>query len=224
MLLPTISSMADMVRLVNELGFLPFFRGDVPGFSIAEAVRPDLWFSDTQEGPWEWKGPVIRETGCAYGKFYRGKAMYVSRDFFPDFANLRRDGYDYDARVDDGLARRRDARIMELLTEHPSLVSRELKALACAGEESRKQFDGCLGFLQMQCYVCIADFEYALDRYGRPYGWGLARYATPEHLFGEDFCARVYEREPAESRERLRRHLKSILPDASEGQIARILE
>ena len=89
---------------------------------------------------------------------------------------------------------------------------------------SRKQFDGCLSFLQMQCYVCIADFEYALDRYGRPYGWGLARYATPEHLFGEDFSAHVYEREPAESRERLRRHLKSILPDASEGQIARILE
>ena len=107
MRLPVISSMEDMTRLVDELGFLPFFKGDVPGFSIAEAVRPDLWFSETQEGPWEWKGPVIRATGCAYGKFYRGKAMYVSREFFPDFANLRRDGYDYDARVDDGLARHR---------------------------------------------------------------------------------------------------------------------
>ncbi len=30
--------------------------------------------------------------------------MYVSAKWFPDFANYRRDGYDFDARFEDGLA------------------------------------------------------------------------------------------------------------------------
>ena len=32
--------------------------------------------------------------------------------------------------------------------------------------------------------VVIADFEYNIDRHGRPYGWGVARYTVPERLYG----------------------------------------
>ena len=39
----------------------------------------------------------------------------------------------------------------------------------------------------MQGYVTTADFEYAEDRFGNPYGWGLARYALPEKHFKEGF-------------------------------------
>ena len=49
-------------------------------------VDPRLWFSD-EEGPWEWKGPVIRNMNCAYGKLFNGKAGYVSLEWLPDFAN-----------------------------------------------------------------------------------------------------------------------------------------
>lgn len=72
---------------VDEYGFLPIFINFVPGFSIEEHVSQDAWFSD-EEGVWEWKGPVIREMGCAYGKFFENKAAFVSREWFPDFANI----------------------------------------------------------------------------------------------------------------------------------------
>lgn len=218
---PEIRSKEDIIRLIDEVGFLPFFRGEIEGFSIEESVRV-LW-SDEADGPWEWKGPIIRESGCAYGKFYRGKACYVSREWFPELANYRRDGYDYDARVDDGLARHKDERIMEVLAQRPSLLSKELKALACVGEDSRKGFDQSLTFLQMQGYITTVNFEYQLDRYGRPYGWGVARYATPENAFGQDFTERVYRSAPAESRERIRAHLAQLLPQASQAQIERFL-
>ena len=223
MFFPEIRSKEDIIRLIEEVGFLPYFRGEIPGFSIEESCR-NLWGTEAEpDGPWEWKGPIIRESGCAYGKFYRGRACYISREWFADFANYRRDGYDYDARVDDGLARHKDRRIMELLSERPSLLSKELKALGCAGEDSRKSFDASLSFLQMQCYITTADFEYQLDKYGRRYGWGVARYATPESLFGADFTERVYVREPAESRERLRAYLSKLLPQADKEQIDRFL-
>ena len=223
MFLPEIKSKEGLVRLVDELGFLPYFKGEIPGFSIEENCRRFWGTPEEPECPWDWKGPVIRESGCAYGKYYRGRALYVSREWFPDFANYRRDGYDYDARVDDGLARHKDGRIMQVLTERSPLVSKELKALACLNEEGRKGFDASLVFLQMQGYVTVSDFVYQTDRRGRPFGWGLAQYATPEQRFGTDFTARVYAREPAESAERILAHLRGLLPQASEAQLARFL-
>ena len=35
---------------------------------------------------------------------------------------------------------------------------------------------------RVQGYILIFDFEYALDRYGNTYGWGIARYAAPENF------------------------------------------
>ncbi|MBR6360734.1 MAG: hypothetical protein IKS04_02985, partial [Clostridia bacterium] len=98
-----IETKQDLIDAVHEFGFVPLFANSIPGFSVQENVSPRAWFSG-EEGVWEWKGPVIRETGCGYGKFFENKAVFVSPEFFPDFANYRRDGYDFDARYDDGLA------------------------------------------------------------------------------------------------------------------------
>ena len=86
-----ITSLDDMIQAVNDLGIVPFFSNSIPGFSIEEHCKPEIWFTDIT-GPWEWKGPVIRETNCAYGKFFEHKAAWISKKWFPDFANYRRDG------------------------------------------------------------------------------------------------------------------------------------
>ena len=114
-------------------------------------------------------------------------------------------------------------RIMEILTERSPLVSKELKALACLSDESRKGFDASMVFLQMQGYVTVSDFVYQTDRHGKPFGWGLAQYATPEQHFGADFTSRVYAREPEDSAERIRAHLTKLLPQATPAQLARFL-
>ena len=93
----------DLVNVINRVGFLPIFSNDIPGFSAEEHTDPSaLW--GAEDGLWEWKGPVIQQSGCAYGKLLMGKATFVNRYWFPDFANVRRDGYDFDARYDEGLA------------------------------------------------------------------------------------------------------------------------
>lgn len=217
-----IRSCSDLVELIGAWGFVPLFRNQIRGFSVEELTPPELWFSDTADGPWEWKGPAIRESGCAYGKFFQNKAVFISREWFCDFANYRRDGYDFDARFEDGLASFNDKQIYDTLEGTPSLLSKELKQLAGFGKDGRKGFDTILTRLQMQGYVTTADFEYLRDKHGAPYGWGVARYAVPEKLFGEAFSSTVYARTPEESRQRIINHLTALFPDADPKQILKI--
>ena len=89
----------DLIAAVEQYGFLPFFRNEIHGFSIEELCPPELWFADDVDGPWEWKGPAARSGKCLYGKLFNKKAGFVSREWIPDFANFRRDGYDLDGLV-----------------------------------------------------------------------------------------------------------------------------
>ena len=214
----------DIVALTAELGFLPFFAGEIPGFSVEECCPPELWFSEEADGPWEWKGPAARSGQCVYGKFFGGRAGFISKEWFPDFANLRRDGYDFDARYEDGLAARKDKEVYDMVTEHGALLSKELKRLCNYHKGGNRGFDTVITRLQMQTYVTIGDFVYMQDKYGQTYGWGVAQYTTPEAQFGYDFVTSAYRKDPAESKADILAHLKRILPDADEAQLLKLMK
>lgn len=40
-----INSRNDLICAIDELGFLPFFKNSVEGFSIEEHISPECWFS-----------------------------------------------------------------------------------------------------------------------------------------------------------------------------------
>ena len=209
----------DLEAKVIEIGFLPFFHNSVKGFSIQEMVDPRLWFSD-EEGPWEWKGPVIRNMNCAYGKLFNGKAGYVSLEWLPDFANYRR-------------------------AFHESLLSKELKDLCVLTvSRRRKTFDlidaiepvpavkrnrrgslePALTRLQMSTRIVIADFEYSISRSGELYGWGIARYTTPEALYGDDFLSACEGRTPEESYDRIMTYLSSVFPAVTDLSLRKLID
>lgn len=226
----------DIIVRVHALGFLPFFAGEVENFSIEEDIAPDYWFpeGDEAEGVWEWKNDIIIDGDCAYGKFYLGKACFVSMEWFPHLVNWRRAHYHPTA--DEQL-------LLGTVQEHGSLLSREMKKLcgytapprrrianpveraAAQGhprpQAERKGFDQAVTRLQMGCALLSANFEYSYTRDGRRYGWSVARYCTPEDFFGAERlqvgCS------PDESRDCLLQHLARVLPQATDEQRRRIV-
>ena len=218
-----LKSKEDIIRLVDEIGFLPFFKNEIRGFSIEEHTPNELWFSDAADGPWEWKGPVARNGTCLYGKFFGGKAGFISFDKFPDFANYRRDGYDFDSRYDEGLAQAKDKNVYDTIAAHGTLLSKKLKNICNYRKGGNKGFDTVITRLQMQSYVCVADFEYMRDKYGQQYGWGVAKYSTPEELYGYDKITEAYCREPDESKKRIVQYLRKILNDTEEDKILKFI-
>ena len=115
----------DLQDFIHWIGFLPLFRNEIPGFSVEEHTASDSWWTgDPVIDPWEWRKIIAAGENITYGKFFNGKAGFISKEWFPAFANYRRDGYDYDARWDDELAGIRSKKIMDLFAE--DLADREL--------------------------------------------------------------------------------------------------
>ncbi len=217
-----IRSMEQLAEAVERYGFFPFFKNSIPGFSVEEHIVPERWFADG-DGVWEWKGPLIREHRFAYGRFFEKKTAWVTQEWFTDLANFRRCGYDMDALYEDGFAPAADRRLYELTAGAAPVVSRQLKALGDYGRKQESSFNAAMDRLQAEGYVIVSGFVYPLDRHGRPYGWDLAEYSTPELFFGETFTRSVYERTPEESYRRLLAHLREIFPETGERALRRFL-
>lgn len=212
--------MADLEGLIRYTGLLPLFRCSIPGFSVEENCDPSVWFADGAEGPWEWRGQIARKGEILYGKFAENKAVFVHRDWFPSLCNFRRDGYDFDTLYELGMANRRDFSVVNALVSDHSLLSGELRALAGFGKGGYRGFEAVMTHLQMQTYVCIQGFEQRITKQGRPYGWEVTRYTTPEHMLGSETIEAAYNEAPRDSLNRIIVHLQSILSDISGDQIA----
>jgi len=213
----------DLTGLIRELGFLPLFDNGIPGFSVRDFVPAEYWFQEGVPGPWDWREEIAAAGEIAYGKFFGKKAGFISREWLPDFANYRRDGYDFDALWEDGLASYREKQVMDVLAAGGSQLSYQLRERAGFGAEGLKGFDGVLTKLQMRMYLTVQRFEYKRDRHGAEYGWGVARYTTPEALFGEDLIRSAYMRDPTESWARICSRAREIVPAADRAALERLL-
>lgn len=214
----------DLKKYIEKIGFLPLFKNEIPGFSVEERTLSQYWWSgNLEKDPWAWREIIAREGKIAYGKFFDKKAGFISREWFPSFANFRRDGYDFDALWDDEKASMRCKKIMDCFSAGRELYSNELKQLAGFGSGGEKNFDGVVTSLQMMTYLCSRDFRCLKNKKGQDYGWPVAIYTTPETLWGYEHIASRYRESPAKSWERVVAYMKEAYPIATEKQIKKVL-
>lgn len=131
-----------------------------------------------------------------------------------------------------------------MLIENESMLSKQLKT-ASGFTLSRKRnvasaddpekttvnkrngmaFDALIAQMQMGTHVCIADFEYLVSKKGKPYGWGVARYCTPEAMYPDLFPIKetVEGRTPKQSCKRIIDHLSHLFPDVGRKQWERLI-
>ena len=207
---------------IQEVGFLPLLYSGIPGYSADEAVDPECRYVLLDDGSWDWplwdwKGPIVTEGGCVYGKFFNKKAGFVSRKWWPDLYNWRRHAHPAPS------AGSIEETILLTLREHGSLITRELRgACGFTGPKMRSRFDGYVTRLQMACRIVTEDFVYPRDKHNHEYGWGWALLTTPEQLLGKEACH--CDRTPEESLERMLTHLGQLLPRASKEELMKLIK
>lgn len=69
----------------------------------------------------------------------------------------------------------------------------------------------------------MRDFRQRKNQKGEEYGWSIAVYSTPEHLWGYNHVTSAYKETPAQSWEKIAAHMKVLYPIAAEAQISRML-
>ena len=224
----------ELIDRINEVGFLPLFANEVTGFSAEECVSSLFWWTgDPEQDPWEWRELIAASREVAYGKFFGGRAGFISLKWLPVFANVRRDGYDFDARWEDGLASRREKRIMDLLTDRDSdgemvfadrqIISTELKKLAGFGKGGEKNFPGITTGLQMQMYLVITGFRRRVNKKGQEYGMAVSILQPPEAVWGYGLVTCDYDEKPAACWERIVERVREVCPGSEMADIVKVV-
>lgn len=212
---------AQLIECIQQVGFLPLLDSGIVGYSAEEMVAEDCRYVTFPDGGWDWplwkwKGPIVTESNCMYGKFFNKKAGFVSREWWADLCNYRRSQHPAPepGTIEDA--------ILATLNEHGSLITRQLRTLCgFTGPKMRSRFDAIITRLQMGCYIVTEDFVYPRDRHNHEYGWGWSLLTTPEQLYGSEACQ--CPRSPEDSLQRMLTHLRTILPQAEEKALKRIL-
>lgn len=222
--LPEVKTKDQLCALIEDIGFIPLFKSAVPGFSVEDITRGECWFSDDNEhDPWDWRRRIAEEGNIAYGKFFQKKAGFISKKWFPKFANFRRDGYDFDSLYEEGLAPRKNSIVMELFKEDEIIPSYEIKRRTGFGKEGEKGFEGVLTTLQMQTYLIVREFAQKRNKAGEAYGWATGMYAKPESLFGEEYVRSEYSKAPKESKEEIMHHCRILFGGGYEKEIHKLI-
>ena len=216
-----IHSCPEMMDYIQEVGLLPLLNSGIPGYSAEDIVSEECRYVVFPDGGWDWplwkwKGQIVAEGNCVYGKFFAGKAGFVSREWWPDLYNYRRSKSQEpeEDTIEDA--------ILQTLHENGSMITRELRvACGVTGKNMRSKFDGYITRLQGACRIVTEDFIYPTDKHGREYGWGWALLSLPEQLLGREACR--CDRTPEESYARLHDHLRTLLPQATERQIEKMI-
>jgi hypothetical protein len=217
----TLHNCPELTEFIHSVGFLPLLRSSVLGFSAEELVDDTCQYVVYPDGGWDWplwkwKGQIVTEGACMYGKFFDKKAGFVSSEWWPDFYNYR---HSLSPAIEEGSI---EEAILTTLREQGSMITRELRALCgFTGPKMRSRFDAYITRLQMGCHIVTEDFIYPLDKHGRQYGWGWSLLTTPEQLYGREACR--CPRTPEESFQRMMAHIRTVLPHATDMQLKKII-
>ena len=74
-----IHSCPEMMDYIQEVGLLPLLNSGIPGYSAEDIVSEECRYVVFPDGGWDWplwkwKGQIVAEGNCVYGKFFAGKA------------------------------------------------------------------------------------------------------------------------------------------------------
>ncbi len=110
---------------------------------------------DPEVDPWEWRMRVLEErTNIAYSKVFFKTSGYITKDWYPYFYAVRRNGESFEEAYERGAVSHTAKRIYDIVRDGYVAIH-EIKALGGFGKENKAQFDKSLVELQMDLFVTM---------------------------------------------------------------------
>lgn len=183
---------------------------------------PIVWHTgDPETDPWEWRMRVLEEReDIAYGKVFFGTSGYITKEWYPLFLRVRRQGMVFDEWYDEGKASQLEKQIYEAISENGQVALHDLKRMCGITKETASKFDRALTNLQKSLFITMCGRTQKLNKFGEGYGWNSTVFCTVEDFWGEDMSADI---SADEAYERIREQILKLNPQAEEKAIKKFI-
>lgn len=197
-----LNSWQDVCRTVEKIGFLPLQECGLLGFSVEGMTESWRWEVNGKDNPWYWRYHIVKSRRVVYGKFFKKHIGFIARDWFADYANIRRDA----------LLSLGAQKILKLFSDDVSLSSFDIKMLSGIGRS--RELDQLLCELMMTGHLIISDFDKKASN------WPMAVYQLPEAYLG---CKVHTDLMPEESLRKLTDQCAGYVPSVKAKKIRAIM-
>ena len=175
---------------------------------------PVKWHcGDPEVDPWEWRMRVLEErTDIAYSKVFFKTSGFITKDWYPYFYSVRRNGESFEDAYEQGRISYTAKRIYDIISEGYAALH-EIKTQGGFGKEHKSQFDRAMIELQMGFYITMTGRKQKKNKYGIEYGWNSTVFTTVEN-FWEERGFDLPKLNADESYEKIRTQILKLNPSA----------
>lgn len=186
---------------------------------------PISWHTgDPETDPWQWRMRVLEERDdIAYSKVFFRTGGYITKEWYPYFLRIRRQGKSFEKAYADGEISRTAKVIYDIIAENGSMPLHEIKLLGGFGKDDKSRFDKAVTDLQMKMYITMCGRTSKLNKSGEEYGWNVTVFSTPEKLFGEGFVENAMKIPADEAADKIREQVLKLNPTAEEKKIKKFI-
>ena len=183
---------------------------------------PIAWHTgDPETDPWEWRMRVLEERDdIAYGKVFFGTSGYITKEWYPYFLAVRRQGLTFDEWYDEGKAGQLEKRIYEAIEQNGHMALHDLKRECGITKVTSGQFDRALTNLQKNLFITMCGRRQKVSYTGKPYGWNSTVFTTVEDFWDEDLTPNI---SVDEAYEKIRERILLLNPEAREKDIKKFI-
>lgn len=187
---------------------------------------PVRWHTgDLETDPWEWRMRVLEERDdIAYGKLFFGKSGFITRQWYPDFLAVRRQGESLGEAYAQGRISHHAKRVYEAMEGRGEVPLHELKQAAAFSKEDASKFDRALVELQGKMYLTLCGRQQKRSQRGAQYGWFSTVLCKTEEFFGPQVWEASLAIAPEAARERITAQALRLNPQAQPKAVAKFIK
>jgi len=179
---------------------------------------------DPETDPWEWRMRVLDERDdIAYSKVFFRKAGYITKEWYPYFLVVRRNGRTFEDEYSDGTISNYAKRIYKAVAENGKLPLHDIKRLAGFKREDNSKFDGALTDLQMKLYLTMCGRQQKISLKGEEYGWASTMFCTVENFWPPEVIDKAAETSAEEAESTITERIIKLNPSAQEKKIIKFI-
>lgn len=183
---------------------------------------PVVWHTgDPETDPWEWRMRVLEERDdIAYGKVFFGTSGYITKEWYPYFLAVRRQGMDFEEWYAAGKISQLEKKIYDAIRENGQAALHELKQMCDITKENASKFDRALTNLQKNLFITMCGRTQKLNKYGVGYGWNSTVFCTVEEFWGKDLAQDIsFE----DAYKKIHDRILELNPEAEEKNIKKFI-